>query len=68
MSPLPTGTYVYFRVKHLEMKPCSSCFSSCLPGREQNHSMVGKDWLGGTFLPHPNTCEGLILPILGLLP
>lgn len=30
--------------------------------------MVGKDWLGGTFLPHPNTCEGLILPILGLLP
>lgn len=26
------GGSVYFRVKHREMKPCSSCLSSCLPG------------------------------------
>lgn len=32
--PTPPGarTHVYFRVKHREMKPCSSCRSSCLPG------------------------------------
>lgn len=68
VSPLLPGTYVYFRVKHLEMKPCSSCFSSCLPRKKQNHSMAeGTGW-AGTFLPQPSTCEGLILPILAFSP
>lgn len=49
------GTYVYLRVKHLEMKPCSSCFSSCLPGRSKPQR-VGAHWVStvGVCLSPPH--------------